>query len=129
VRDRCIALGVEDNGAYRSGPSQERGAQRYHCHAVAFGRVEPLFFCLLDTAYPGMQHGDGHEQNQDTAANPEGPNRYSEEAKDGIACKQDNNENDSHGDTSHEAVFVADPFSLIVNHRNKINRKGEIFSK
>jgi len=29
----------------------------------------------------------GHEQNQDTAANPEGAHRYSEEAKDGVACE------------------------------------------
>lgn len=73
----------------------------------------PSSFVCLTRLILACSHGDGHEQNQDTAANPEGAHRYSEEAKDGVACEQDNNENDSHGDRSHEAVFIADPFSLI----------------
>jgi len=107
VGGRGVALGVEDDRADRPRPGQERCAQRHHGNAVPLGGIQFLLPGLLDIAHLGVEHGDGHEQDEDTAAHSERIHRDGEEAKDGLTADQDEEQDDAHGQGGQGAVAVA----------------------
>ena len=116
VGDGGMALGVEDDRADRPRSGQERGAERHHGDAVTLGRVEGLLLCLLDVAHLGIEHRDRHQQDQDPAADPERTDGYPEEAEDGLAGEQDDDQNGPHRHRGEEAVGIAGCRILIGGH-------------
>ncbi len=108
-----------------TGAGQQRHGQRHDGDGVLFDRLVRLFIGLPDRTGFGVQHGDGHQQNQNAAAHPEGRNGDAEKRQHQITEKQRRQQDDDHPDGHSVDGLFALCAVLLRRHADKDGNRPE----
>ncbi len=95
------ALTLDHHQTDGAGSGKQGNGQRHHGHVFPVAVRVLLFRAALGPALLGMHHGNGHEQDQQSAADTKRGDADPEKGQQGIAYPGGNHQHDGHGNSGH----------------------------